>query len=530
MALIHFESYKSMVWTAAGLDGGADQDIAPYWGSPTYAINSYTNGPQEGSRAMIVNETIARNFPSGNPSRMVLGGWFRLATHSGFTNPDIMSIAGSFVGGHVSVIRLRLRSDMDLNLQRVTEDSTTTLATISVPMSTSTFHHLELDVDSANDRVRVRKNGLIVADINIALTNFTTANHELRIGHTPPGLEVLNHRIVVSSLYTATDALPTNQSILGTSVSASYDRYEGTSRLYSKMIIDGVEYNGTPTASGVQTEVSWPGKNLSNNIHFFDWVDPSTGLPWTEAGINKIAQWGVCCDPDASKNRLRMTALSFDVMRYNNGMPIVTTIPCGPTAYFVGPWEKSDPSLAYYAHVNKLPRDDADDIVDAKYLMIGDEGCMLFTFGNPDPVDPPLETIGITFAEEFRTDYLDWKRVDGVGQDFDSYFVSGYSLFGQGDKRFNDNYITINYENVGGGNAFAQAIWDFAESSSTSRWSQPQIVYSPSRTTSGAFKHGMRRLLMRGTGRSLQIRIASETGKPFRINGWTLYITSTGLV
>jgi hypothetical protein len=130
---------------------------------------------------------------------------------------------------------------------------------------------------------------------------------------------------------------------------------------------------------------------------------------------------------------------------------------------------------------------------------------------------------GLTFGEEYREDYLDWVQVNTEGYDYTSYATTGYLVIAEGNRKFQNNYLTVNYENVTEGQAYVQGIWDWTANNSTGRWSMRQLVY---RNTDTANSHDTTRVKIRGHGKSLQLRFESQTGKPFSINGWSMLITA----
>lgn len=133
---------------------------------------------------------------------------------------------------------------------------------------------------------------------------------------------------------------------------------------------------------------------------------------------------------------------------------------------------------------------------------------------------------GVTFAQEYREDYTDFYTVDNVGSDYLSYAVSGYGVYGDGNRKFQGNYITVNYEVLEDAQCYIQGLWDWTENDVNGRWSQPQYIYA---LNDEGYKHYKRRLKIRGAGNALQIRIESKSGKAFSINGWTLLTTGNGV-
>lgn len=132
---------------------------------------------------------------------------------------------------------------------------------------------------------------------------------------------------------------------------------------------------------------------------------------------------------------------------------------------------------------------------------------------------------GITFGGCLRTDYTDWVLL-GSPSDYLSYVVAGYNVAGEGDKRFQSNYVTTNYETQPDGRAYIQGLWDYATGGDTGRWTSKQQIIS----YEDDYRHRMAKRKIRGNGRALQVKYTSFSGSPFKINGWTIFITGNPIV
>lgn len=127
------------------------------------------------------------------------------------------------------------------------------------------------------------------------------------------------------------------------------------------------------------------------------------------------------------------------------------------------------------------------------------------------------QLVGLTYSDVSDTNYVDWATTDST--DYESYFISGYRIDGQGQRYIQTPYVFFYFEEEENASAFMQGIWDFYSDSSSGKWSTVQQVYQ-SNTSNRVVR--FRRLKLRGKGRALQIKISSETGKPFTLIGWTL--------
>lgn len=122
----------------------------------------------------------------------------------------------------------------------------------------------------------------------------------------------------------------------------------------------------------------------------------------------------------------------------------------------------------------------------------------------------------IFFADEHDEEYVDWGS-----EDFLSYFVTGYKIRGQAQRRFQVPYIYM-FSNSEEPNSYRiQGIWDYASSGSSGRWSTIQRVnnWTP------RFGIAIRRHRIRGQGLVFQIKVSSTSGEPFSLIGWSAFET-----
>lgn len=124
----------------------------------------------------------------------------------------------------------------------------------------------------------------------------------------------------------------------------------------------------------------------------------------------------------------------------------------------------------------------------------------------------------ITFADRTSEEYVDWFDYDLTGQDYTSYFTTGYKLNGKGIGKFQANYVRI-YSRLDDQppSYFFQAIWDYANNPNTGRWSSRQLVTHPLTNYDNVSK----RLKVRGHGLAMQFKVSSVFGQPFDIIGWS---------
>jgi hypothetical protein len=132
------------------------------------------------------------------------------------------------------------------------------------------------------------------------------------------------------------------------------------------------------------------------------------------------------------------------------------------------------------------------------------------------------------FSEQRGTFLSDWFTFDNIGIDYESFFISGYKVHGDGIKRFQVPYINIYNETPDTpttevGYKF-QGIWDYAKSGNSGRFTVPDVaniagVSTPPSLTNYGFQ--TRRHKVRGRGYSLQYKIFSIPNVNFYIIGWS---------
>jgi len=130
-------------------------------------------------------------------------------------------------------------------------------------------------------------------------------------------------------------------------------------------------------------------------------------------------------------------------------------------------------------------------------------------------------THSLTFSEAFDSSYKDFSTPLTDGIDYESYFISGYRVHGDGQRDFQSNYINIYTLNDSLSTFYLQGIWDFATSPNTGRWSSRQKI----QITDPRYSYRGVRRKIRGHGKALQFKITSHPGEPFDIIGWSVFET-----
>src|SRR5690606_2310196 len=108
-------------------------------------------------------------------------------------------------------------------------------------------------------------------------------------------------------------------------------------------------------------------------------------------------------------------------------------------------------------------------------------------------------------------DHKDW------GSSFNSFFESGYRIRGELLRKFNSTPIAVTLEWLEDGDLIIQGIWDYGARKTTK-----QSLYLRKTDIGDYF---IRRVKLRGKGRSFQLRFESVGDAPFSLVGWSTFDT-----
>lgn len=124
---------------------------------------------------------------------------------------------------------------------------------------------------------------------------------------------------------------------------------------------------------------------------------------------------------------------------------------------------------------------------------------------------------GYTFGEMNNFSNVDWEVANGTGVSYSSYGLSGYRIRGEILRKFNSTPIAFTIENIDNSSCLVSGVWDYG-----ARQSLKQELY---RDTATAIDYIVRRVKVRGKGRSLQIKFESVGNAPFALVGWSSFDT-----
>jgi len=127
----------------------------------------------------------------------------------------------------------------------------------------------------------------------------------------------------------------------------------------------------------------------------------------------------------------------------------------------------------------------------------------------------------VGFAKFQNANLKDWEDLSAPGVDYSSYFVTGPRVRGDGQRKFQENYVTVFSRYKANGSCWMYSIWDYGNSTNSNRWGTPQ----QSIILNANMDYYSRRLKIRGNGRAVQFRFESEGNKPFDILGWSAFET-----
>ena len=121
-----------------------------------------------------------------------------------------------------------------------------------------------------------------------------------------------------------------------------------------------------------------------------------------------------------------------------------------------------------------------------------------------------------TYSEIHDDNLVDWRSYNGVGVSYFSYGHSGYRVRGEFLRPFNSTPILFVIQNLEAGRCLVSGLWDY-----NFRQSNPQELY----ITRPEVDYILRRVKLRGKGRSLQIRFESVGNAQFSLVGWSTFDT-----
>lgn len=116
----------------------------------------------------------------------------------------------------------------------------------------------------------------------------------------------------------------------------------------------------------------------------------------------------------------------------------------------------------------------------------------------------------VTYADQLVTAYKDWTTFDSVGQNYTSYFITGFMTRGDAQRKWQTNYVMVWGAPSIQSTFTVQGIDDYARLSTTA------VVID-------AAESRPKRIKLRGHGLTKQFKISSSGSEPFDLIGWAVF-------
>ena len=141
------------------------------------------------------------------------------------------------------------------------------------------------------------------------------------------------------------------------------------------------------------------------------------------------------------------------------------------------------------------------------------------------------------YSETKGTDYYDWtlysSLVSGIPADktdYMSYFISGYRVDGDGMLYIQAPYVFWYLEPESFSYINTRALFDWTKQVDANKWSTPQTIECRPIGYTQFKELKVYRRKYRGKGRAMQLKVESDTGKPFTLLGWGILASSSTTV
>ena len=311
--------------------------------------------------------------------------------------------------------------------------------------------------------------------------------------------------------------------------------YWSTSGIYAVAPTNSVEYSAT---------------NISDkNIKTFYQDIPILGKLYAEGSYNatnKTIYWLYSNSLDASTSSGRFNknaVLAFDV-RLNSWywFDIATTVGVIPVSIEITK-ETSSVSNVYgvLASADTVVAS-TDTVVTNVSNILGTQ--KLYKVLCLHPVTS--NNYSVTFSDfanerDSATKFRDWYSFNSVGAEKQAYFITGYNMGGNGPARAKTGqYLTVymkrtettfdaNTNPTNQSSCKMQCRWDFTDNSNPGKWADDVQVYrqlrpffaNPGSNFDDGYPLVISKNKLRGRGKAVQFKFASDAGKDMKIVGWT---------
>jgi hypothetical protein len=168
-------------------------------------------------------------------------------------------------------------------------------------------------------------------------------------------------------------------------------------------------------------------------------------------------------------------------------------------------------------------------------------------------LDPDTGEAAISFAYYRDPSLRDWKSIDGVGERYESYMITGHEIMQDTARQKQASYLTVHLKQteseialnedgqpypVNPSGCLIQARWDWANSGNSGKWGQTFQAYRLQKPyildNNGDITYGFdvvsTKNRLPGRGRALSLKFSSDGDKDFYLYGWAVNYTGNSYV
>lgn len=155
-----------------------------------------------------------------------------------------------------------------------------------------------------------------------------------------------------------------------------------------------------------------------------------------------------------------------------------------------------------------------------------------------------------SFGYYRNTDFRDWQRLNGVGEDAKAYLITGAQIAGDSSIQKQVQYLTMHFERTEEGvdsnlsplkqsSCYGRMQWDWSYGSLSNKWSALRQMYryvkqytpsGPSDTYDTGFEVITTKNLIRGRGRAFALYLETEPYKDCKVLGWSVSVDGNSKV
>jgi len=267
---------------------------------------------------------------------------------------------------------------------------------------------------------------------------------------------------------------------------------------------------------------------------------------------------------DEKENRVRWLYNDTDtyttanyINKYNKELVLDLTL----EAFYVNEFSSLASNSPYIADYIEIPgyavaSEDTNVLVDTDEVIVTSNDAVIITQDVVASRSSQFSFLTIrgtsfTVSKYLNRSFTDWELAgSGTGADYSSYLITGYELFGDIMRskqipyiffyfnRTEDGFSTVgsNLELDNPSSCLVQSQWNWADSANSGKWGNQFQAYRLLRNyiptgDTDPFDYGdaviVTRNKLRGSGKTVSLKIQSEAGKDMQILGWGVTATAT---